>query len=58
MIAVAMETGVEAEKHAHLKAFSVLVAMATEIKLYRNIDNYKKIILRYSVSNKIHDNSA
>ena len=42
MIAVAMETGVKAEKHAHFKAFSVLVAMATEIKHHRNAENYKK----------------
>ena len=39
MIAVAMETGVKAEKHAHFKAFSVLVAMATEIKHHRHAEN-------------------
>ena len=57
-MAVAMEARVKVEKYAHFKAFSVLVAMATGIKCYRNIENHKKINLRYSVFNKIHDNSA
>ena len=37
-----MESGVKVQKAAHFVAFSVLVAMATGIKYYRNIENHTK----------------
>ena len=37
-----MKIGVKVEKDEHFKAFSVLVAMATGIKRYRDVENLKK----------------